>query len=63
MNLSVPFAGFFLMVLIIMFGGQKRRSFAQASQTAAAVTITLLCSVAILWFLAAVISQIVNAEN
>lgn len=51
------------MVLIIMFGGQKRRSFAEASQTAAAVTITLLCSVAILWFLAAVISQIVNAEN
>ena len=63
MNLSVPFAGYLLMVLIIMFGGRKRRSFTQASQTAAAVTITLLYMGAILWFLTAVISQMVNAQK
>jgi hypothetical protein len=63
MDLSVPFAGYFLMVLIIMFGGRKKRSFTQASQAAAGITVTLLCTGAILWFLSAVISQIVNAGN
>ena len=63
MNLSVPFAGYFLMVLIIMFGGRRRRSFSQASQAAAAFTISLLCVGAILWLLGAVVSQIVNAQN
>jgi len=63
MNLSVPVAGYFLMVLIIMFGGRKGRSFTQASQAAAGITITLLSMGAILWFLSAVISQMVNAKN
>ena len=63
MNLSVPFAGYFLMVLIIMFGGRKKRSFTQASQAAAGITVTLLCMGAILWFLSAVISQMFNAKN
>jgi hypothetical protein len=63
MNLSVPFAGYFLMVLIIMFGGRRRRSFTQASQAAAGITISLLCVGAILWLLGAVISQMVNAQN
>ena len=63
MNLSVPFVGYFLMVLIIMFGGRKRRSFSQASQAAAGITVTLLCIGAILWFLTAVISQMVDAKN
>jgi hypothetical protein len=63
MNLSVPFAGYFLMVFIIMFGGRKRRSFSQATQAAAGITITLLCIGAILWFLSAVASQIISAKN
>jgi hypothetical protein len=63
MNLSVPFAGYFLMVLIIMFGGRKRRSFTQASQAAAGITVSLLCIGAILWLLGAVVSQMVNAKN
>lgn len=63
MNLSVPFAGYFLMVLIIMFGGRKRRSFTQASHAAAGITISVLCVGAILWFLAAVISQMLSAQQ
>jgi len=63
MNLSVPVAGYFLMVFIIMFGGRKRRSFTQASHAAAGITITLLSLGAILWLLSAVISQMVNAKN
>lgn len=63
MNLSVPFAGYFLVVLIIMFGGRRRRSFTQASQAAAGVVISALCIGAILWFLSAVVSQIINARN
>ena len=63
MNLAVPVAGYFLTVLIIMFGGRKRRSFAHANHAAAGVTITIHCLGAIAWFLAAVISQLLNAEN
>jgi galactitol-specific phosphotransferase system IIC component len=63
MNLSFPFAGYLLMVLIIMFGGRKRRSFSQAFQAAAGVTITLLCMGAILWLLGVAISQMVNVKN
>jgi hypothetical protein len=51
------------MVLVIMFGGRKRRSFTQAGQAAAGITITLFCIGAIVWFMSAVISQIVNAKN
>ena len=63
MNLGVPLAGYFLVVLIIMFGGRRRRSFTQASQAAAGITITLLCIGAIVWFLGAVVSHLINAEN
>ena len=63
MNLAFPMAGYFLAVRIIMFGGRTRRSFMQASHVAAAITITLLCIGAILWFLSVVVSQLTNAEN
>lgn len=63
MNLAVPLAGYFLAVLIIMFGGRKRRSFTQASQAAAGITVTLLSVGAIVWFLYLVIGQMINAEN
>jgi hypothetical protein len=56
-------AGYFLTVLIIMFGGRKRRSFAHANYAAAGMTITILCLGAIVWLLSAVISQILTAEN
>lgn len=63
MNLAVPVAGYFLTVLILMFGGRKRRSFAHANYAAAGMTITILCLGAIAWFLFAVMSQLVNADN
>lgn len=61
MNLGVPVAGYFLTVLIIMFGGRKRRSFADANYAAAAVTITILCLGAIGWFLSNIIAKLLNA--
>ena len=63
MNLAVPVAGYFLAVLIIMFGGRKRRSFAHANYRAAGATVTILCLGAVAWFLAVVISQCLNAQN
>lgn len=63
MNLALPVAGYFLTVLIFMFGGRKRRSVAHANHAAAGVTLIILCLGAIAWFLTAVISQFLNAEN
>ena len=63
MNLAVPLGGYCLAVLIIMFGGRTRRSFTQANQAAAGITVTLLSVGAILWLLYAVIWQLINAEN
>lgn len=63
MNLAIPVAGYFLAVLIIMFGGRKRRSFAHANHAAAGMTVALFCLGAITWLLILVISHIMNAEN
>ena len=63
MNLAVPVAGYFLTVLIIMFGGRKRRSFVHANYTAATMTITILCLGAIAWLMIAVIFRFLNVEN
>ena len=63
MNLAVPLAGYFLAVLILMFGVRKRRSFNQAGQAAAGITVTLLSVGAIVWVLYAVICQLLNAEK
>lgn len=63
MSYTLPLAGYGLMVLIIMFGGKKRRPFTQASQAAAGVVITLLSLGAILWFVTAVISQLISAGS
>jgi len=63
MNYSVPLAGYFLMVFIIMFGGRRRRTFTDASQLAAGMIITLLFVGAIVWFMSLTISQLMNAEN
>lgn len=63
MNLAVPVAGYCLAVLIIMFGGRKRRSFAHANHAAAGMTIALFCLGAIGWLLIVVISHVMNAGN
>jgi hypothetical protein len=63
MNLAVPVAGYLVAVLIIMFGGRKRRSFSHANYAVAGVTITILCLGALAWFLGAVISQLLNIED
>jgi hypothetical protein len=62
MNLAVPLAGYALTVLIIMFGGRRRRSFNQASQAAAGLTVLLLCIGAILWLLGMVVLHLTNAN-
>jgi len=38
---SVPVAGYLLVILIIMFGGRKRRTFRQASHATAGSVLTL----------------------
>jgi len=63
MTYAFPVAGYFVMVLIIMFGGRKRRPFGQASQAAAGVIITVLSLGAILWFLSAVILELVSVGH
>jgi bacteriorhodopsin len=63
MNVAVPLAGYFFAILIIMFGGRKKRSFSQASQAAAGITVTLLSVGAIVWLLYTVIWQLINAQN
>jgi predicted small integral membrane protein len=63
MSYSVPLGGYALVVLIIMFGGRKRRTFNQATQAAAGVVITLLSLSAILWFVSSLILQVVSAEH
>ena len=63
MNLAIPVAGYFLAVLIIMFGGRKRRSFANANHAAAGMTIALFCLGAIAWLLIVIISHLVNDGN
>jgi hypothetical protein len=62
MLLSVPFAGYSVIVLVIMFGGRERRSFSQASQAAAGITVTALSLGAIVWLLSAVVSRLLNAD-
>lgn len=61
MILSVPVAGYFLLVLIIMFGGRKRRPFNVASQTAAGVFVTSFALTALVWLVVKAIAQINGA--
>src|SRR4051794_37716446 len=56
---SLPYVGY----SSSCFGGRKRRSFAHANHAVAGVPITILCRGSVAWFLAAVISQFLNAEN
>lgn len=62
MNLTVPLAGYLLAVLILMFGGRRRRSFSQASQAAAGLTVMLLGIGAILWLVCMVVSHLTHAN-
>jgi len=55
MDNSAPLAGYLLIVLVIMFGGRKRRTFTQASHAAAAMTIGMLCLASLLWFISGAI--------
>jgi hypothetical protein len=62
MNLTVPLAGYMLAVLILMFGGRRRRSFSQASQAAAGLTVMLLSIGAILWLVCMVVAHLAHAN-
>ena len=63
MNLTIPLATYFLIVLIIMFGGRRRRSFSHATRAAAGMTISVFCMGAIVWLLGAVISHLIDAQK
>lgn len=50
MDYATPLGGYLLLTLVIMFGGRKRRTFAQASHAAAGMLIGLLCLASLLLF-------------
>ena len=60
---SFPIAGYLLMILIIMFGGRKRRTLREASHVTAGTVLTLLYLSAILWFLSVTVLQLLSAEH
>jgi hypothetical protein len=60
MDYVTPLAGYLLTVLVIMFGGRKRRTFGQASYAAAAMLVGTLCLASLLWFISGAISHLSN---
>jgi predicted CDP-diglyceride synthetase/phosphatidate cytidylyltransferase len=58
---SVPIAGYFLLVLIIMFGGRNRRPFNVATQKAAGMIVTSFALTALVWLIVKAIVQISGA--
>ena len=50
MDYATPLAGYLLLTFMIMFGGRKRRTFAQASQAAAGMLVGTLFLLSLLWF-------------
>ena len=58
MSEAAPLYGFIFLTLVIMFGGRKRRSFAEASHAAAAFVIGSLCLMALAVFITGSISHL-----
>ncbi len=54
---TAALSGFVFLTLALMFGGRKRRSFAEASHAAAGFTIGVLCLAALLVFITGSISN------
>ena len=58
MSGAAALSGFILLTLALMFGGRKQRSFAEASHTAAAFLVGILCLAALLVFITGSISHL-----
>jgi len=56
-------AGYFFFTLALMFGGRKRRSFNEASRTAAAFVIGILCLAALTLLIAGSINHLVGVPQ
>jgi hypothetical protein len=57
---AAALSGFIFLTLALMFGGRKQRSFAEASQTAAAFVVGILCLAALVVFITGSISHLVG---
>ena len=58
MSDAAALSGFIFLTLALMFGGRKRRSFAEASHRAAAFIVCILCLAALLVFITGSISHL-----
>lgn len=58
MSEAAPLSGFIFLTLVIMFGGRKRRSFAEATHAAAAFIVGILCLMALAVFITGSISHL-----
>jgi site-specific recombinase len=58
MSDTAALSGFIFLTLVLMFGGRKRRSFAEASHKAAALIVGILCMAALLVFITGSISHL-----
>jgi hypothetical protein len=60
---TILIGGYGFLTLALMFGGRRRRSFIEASHTAAALVVGTLCLVALLLFVAGSVRHLVGAQN
>jgi hypothetical protein len=52
-----------LLTLMLMFGGRQRRTFAEASHTAAALIVGTLCLAAFVFFVAGSFSHFIGTQD
>jgi hypothetical protein len=60
---TVVIGGYCFLTLTLMFGCKRRRSFAEASHTAAAFVVVSLCLVALTLFVAGSICHLAGAQH
>jgi hypothetical protein len=60
---TIVIGGYGFLTLALMFGGRNRRSFTDASHTAAALVVGTLCLAALMFFIAGSVSRFVGAQN
>jgi uncharacterized iron-regulated membrane protein len=60
---TAALAGFIFLIVALMFGGKRRRSFAEATHTAAGLTVGTLCLAALLTFLTGSISHLLGLSQ
>jgi hypothetical protein len=60
---AAALSGFMFFTLALMFGGRRRRSFAEASHTAAGFTVGILCLAALLVFITGSIAHFLGLSQ